>query len=115
MPTAKSVKGQTGRLRIQPKPVETKGHPFNFSKSLFADDGTLISDGLEDRVARFGLLMHAGTRQAVGTTLEKSKTEAMYFPASPNSESNALPEPFDISALHHIHFTSEFCYLGRLR
>jgi hypothetical protein len=55
--------------------------------------------------------MHAGTRQA-GGTLKKSKTEAMYFPASPNSELDVLPEPFDISALHHIHFTSEFCYLG---
>jgi hypothetical protein len=34
------------------------------------------------------------------------------LPASPNSEPYVLPEPFDISALHHIHFTPEFCYLG---
>jgi hypothetical protein len=55
--------------------------------------------------------MHTGTRQADGT-LEKLKTEATYFPASPNSEPDVLPEPFNISALHHIHFTREFCYLG---
>jgi hypothetical protein len=121
MPTAKSAKGQTGRLRLQPRPVKTNGCPFNFSKSLFAGDRGLIFDSPEDLVAgtsdlhahfaRFGLLMHAGTRQA-DSTLEKSKIEAIYFPAFPNSEPDVLPEPFDISALHHIHFTREFCYLG---
>jgi hypothetical protein len=37
MPTAKSAKGQNGRLRLQPDPVKTKGQSFDFSKSLFGN------------------------------------------------------------------------------
>jgi hypothetical protein len=56
--------------------------------------------------------MQAGTTKA-GDSFEKSKTEAMHFPANPNSElSDILPEPFYISALHCIHFTLELCHLG---
>jgi hypothetical protein len=40
--------------------------------------------------------------------------KSMHFPASPNSELShgVLPDSFQISTLHHIHFSHEFCYLG---
>jgi hypothetical protein len=118
MPTAsQSAKGQTGNWTPSSSTqTGREGRPFNFSKSFFADKGALIFGSLEDLVAgasnlhahfaRFGLLMHAGTRQA-DRTFEKSKTMHL-LPASPNYEPDVLPEPFDISALRHIYFTREF-------
>jgi hypothetical protein len=94
-----------------------KGSPLiSPNRFLATDDGALVFDSLDDLVAgasnlhahfaRFGLLMHAGTRQA-DRTFEKSKTMHL-LPASPNYEPDVLPEPFDISALRHIYFTREF-------
>ena len=69
-----------GRLLKQPAPAKTKGVPFHFGKSMFADDTMYILSsrpGLETLCAaifhhmrRFGLLMHAGTLDENGNHIK---------------------------------------------
>jgi hypothetical protein len=72
-----------GQLLKQPAPAKTKGVPFHFGKSMFADNATYILSSrpeLETLCAaifhhmhRFGLLMHAGT-------LDENQTKSMPSP-----------------------------------
>jgi hypothetical protein len=60
-----------GRLLKQPAPAKTKGVPFHFGKSMFADDAAYILSSRRElemlcttifhHMHYFGLLMHAGT------------------------------------------------------
>jgi hypothetical protein len=100
MPTVKLAKGQNGCLCLQPAPVKRLGliFPYRFFPIFDSlDDLVAGASDFPAHFACFGLLMHAGTRQA-GGTLEKLKTKSIYFPASPNFEPNVLPEPFNISS-----------------
>ena len=74
-------------------PTKTKGLPFHFGKSMFADDTAyllLSRDDLQElcptilhHMHRFGLLMHVSSLDENGNHLTESKTKAMYFPAHP--------------------------------
>jgi hypothetical protein len=84
-----------GRLLKQPAPAKTKGVPFHFGKSMFADDATYIVSSRQElemlcatifhHMRHFGLLMHAGTLDENGNHQMKSKTEAMFIPAPHDS------------------------------
>ena len=75
---------QKGRLLSQNP--RAKGTPFTFSSSFYVDDSFFLFQTksqleeavieLERQFARFGLIMHLGTPNV------RSKSEAMYFPAS---------------------------------
>jgi hypothetical protein len=59
------------QLLKQPVPAKTKGVPFHFSKSMFADNATYILSSPQEletlcatifhHMCHFGLLMHAST------------------------------------------------------
>jgi hypothetical protein len=60
-----------GQLLKQPAPAKTKGAPFHFGKSMFADDAAYILSSRQElemlcaaifhHMHHFGLLMRAGT------------------------------------------------------
>jgi hypothetical protein len=113
-----------GRLTTQPAPNKTKGQSFYLPGLLFVDDGAFVFETHEDtqkgaefirnHMARFGLLMHVGTKNDDGS-LNASKTEAMYFPASPGNykPKNELPPDLIFGdGILHVHYCREFKYLG---
>jgi hypothetical protein len=65
---------------------------------------------------RFGLLMHVGSLDPNGTRTMKSKTEAMFFPATTISTAAHAAATTDIifgdQNQYYISFTDEFQYLG---
>ena len=121
-PTSTSTRG---RIRNQPRPQHTRGVSFNLLDILFVDDTALIAATYEEltivaaelhaHFRRFGLLMHVGTLNADGTW-EKSKTEAMFFPANVKaSQADTLdPPPPAVfpDGRHRIEYTTVFRYLG---
>jgi hypothetical protein len=84
---------------------------------IFESHADLVSETSDQHTnfARFSLRMHAGTPKT-GGSFEKSKSEAIYLPASPKTELShgALPDPFQISTMHRIHFIYEFYNLGSI-
>ena len=83
-PSAKDPNKQKGRLSKQP--TQSKGNTIEVDNLLYVDDGAFICTNLESlksltqalftHFAKFGLKMH------VGTTTEKSKSVAVFFPAT---------------------------------
>jgi hypothetical protein len=111
------------RLLKQPAPAKTKGVPFHFSKSMFADDATYILSSRPElemlcaaifhHMRRFGLRMHAGTLDENGNHQTKSKTEAMFIPAHPMTQEDIDANTTDIVfGTQYVPFTQEFQYLG---
>jgi hypothetical protein len=78
--------------------------------------GAISSQELPTYTRTLPTLVYLCTLVQPRRSSEKSKTEAMHFPSSPNAElsHDVRPDPFQISILHHIHFTHEFCYLGSI-
>ena len=112
-----------GRLLKQPAPTTTKGVPFHFGKSMFADDTAYLLSSREEveklscaifhHMRRFGLLMHAGSLDENGTHKTKSKTEAMFFPArSMTQEELDIATADIVFGNQYVPFTQEFKYLG---
>ena len=120
------------------------GTPFDFWRSLYADDGAFIYASRDEMIRgtsllhthfkRFGMLMHTGTIETATCKGSKSKTEAMYFPSvstirdhmriCKESDDPCSLEQFtadkwaDFSLLgvegEYISFTNQFCYLGTI-
>jgi hypothetical protein len=112
-----------GRLLKQPAPAKTKGVPFHFGKSMFADDAAYILSSRQElemlcaaifhHMRHFGLLMHAGTLDENGNHQTKSKTEAMFIPAHPMTQEDIDAATTDIVfGTQYVPFTQEFQYLG---
>jgi hypothetical protein len=112
-----------GRLLKQPAPAKTKGVPFHFGKSMFADDAAYILSSRQEletlcaaifhHMRHFGLLMHAGTLNENGNHQTKSKTEAMFIPAHPMTQEDIDAATTDIVfGTQYVPFTQEFQYLG---
>ena len=112
-----------GRLNLQPKPNTTKKNQssFQIDNLLYIDDGAFLFESLDDlksatqtihdHFSKFGLQMHSGTKN------QKSKTEAMYIPASLMAASckSTLPLEFKINGeVNTIHFANKFKYLGSI-
>ena len=110
-------------MRLQPAPAKTKGTIFDLLLTLFVDDTAMIADTRDDLILaadelrtlfrRFGLLMHVGERNPDGTWT-KSKTEALFCPASaPENADDAVPEPAVLpGGQFRVEYTKEFKYLG---
>jgi alpha-galactosidase/6-phospho-beta-glucosidase family protein len=87
-----------------------------FHPLLFVDDSTFFfetlytmengAQNIHDHYARFRLVMHAGRGD------KKSKTKAMYEPATLNQEPIREGMRIDLRGGSHIHFTKKFKYLG---
>ena len=81
-PSNKDPSKQKGRLTKQP----TKGSTIEVDNLLYVDDGAFVCTNPQSlktliqavftHLAKFGLIIH------VGTTTEKSKSVAMFFPAT---------------------------------
>ena len=113
---------QRGRIRNQPQPQRTQGISFELVDALFVDDTAVVASSYDDlthaavelheHFRRFGLLMHVGTLLEDGTW-EKSKTEAMFFPANTSGTDGAVPPPALFpDGQHRIEYTAVFRYLG---
>lgn len=123
--THKNTASCPGRMLQQPNPARTKGTTFYFGKSIFVDDTAFIHDNRADAQAaagklrihfrRFGLLMHVGEITPDGARTV-SKTEVMYFPASPKSPEELSSAKADIVFGHnnqfYLPFADTFKYLG---
>jgi hypothetical protein len=114
-----NLKSQKGRLLSQNS--KAKGTPFSFNSCFYIDDSFFLFQSkqqlhqavieLDKHFARFGLIMHLGNPST------KSKSEAMFFPASlkqakEDLSNNTLPENLLLPNNKHIHFTNKFKYLG---
>ena len=116
-----SSKSQNGRLLSQN--TTAKGSPFSFNTSFYVDDSFFLFHSrselhqaitqLDKHFSRFGLIMHLGSNSI------KSKSEAMFFPASLKQarhdfENNILPDDIILSDNKKVHFVNKFKYLGSL-
>ena len=114
-------KSQKGRLLSQN--TTAKGSPFFFNSSFYVDDSFFLFNSrselhqaiieLDKHFSRFGLIMHLGSNTV------KSKSEAMFFPASLKQarhdfENNILPSDILLSDTKKVHFTNKFKYLGSI-
>ena len=118
-PSDKNPKKQKGRLTKQP--TQSKGTTIEVDNLLYVDDGAFVCTNLDSlktltqalfaHLAKFGLKMH------VGTAAEKSKSVAMYFPATlketqeQNKSKNLLPDIKLNNNTNLIHFVQNFKYL----
>ena len=94
---------------------------FGFWSSLFADDCALMFESRSDLIKgsnyiyhhlrRFGLLMHIGNKHTTPPT--PSKTEAVFFPGSRQTQEDGDTSNFDV-ADGFVSFTDEFRYLGSI-
>jgi hypothetical protein len=94
------------RLLKQPAPAKTKGVPFHFGKSMFADDATCILSSQQEletlcatifhHMHHFGLLMHAGTLDGNSNHQTKSKMETMFILACPMNQEDIDAATTDI-------------------
>ena len=94
---------------------------FDFWSSLFADDCALMFESRSDLIKgsnyiyhhlrRFGLLMHIGNKHTTPPT--PSKTEAIFFPGSRQTQEDGGTSNFDV-ADGFVSFTDEFKYLGSI-
>ena len=96
---------------------KNKGEDFKFDKSCFADDCALLYDNRTDAEVNmsisFNHFLRFGLRIHIGRNGGKSKTEAMYFPASPKPpEELAVSKANIIIADGYITFADSFQYLG---
>ena len=110
------------RLRCQPNPARTKGKLLKVSELFFVDDGAFLFSNREDlqkgveaihkHFVRFGQIMHIGKINEDNTRM-KSKTVAMYFPATrKESETDAL-QCIKYSE-YYVLFVKQFTYLGSI-
>ena len=113
---------QKGRLTKQP--TQSKGNTIKVDNLLYVDDRAFVCTNLQSlktliqalftHLAKFGLIIH------VGTTTEKSKSVAMYFPATlkerqeQNKNKNLLPDITLNNNTNFIHFVQNFKYLGSI-
>ena len=112
---------QKGRLLGQSS--KAKGTPFSFNSSFYVDDSFFLFQSkeqlhqaiieLDKHFARFGLIMHLGSSKI------KSKSEAMFFPASLKQakeefDHNILPDKLLLPNDKNIHFVNKFKYLGSI-
>ena len=110
-----------GRLISQN--TSAKGSPFEFVSSFYVDDSFFVFETrqelqqatieLNEHFARFGLIMHLGNE----TT--KSKSEAMFFPASlkqarSDQANDHVPEELILPNNKKVHFVNRFKYLGSI-
>ena len=121
-PSNKNPDKQKGRLTRQP--TQSKGDTVQIDNLLYVDDGAFVCTTLESltslaqalfsHLAKFGLKMH------VGTAAEKSKSVAMYFPATlkktqeQNKIKSLLPDIKLNNNTNLIHFVQDFKYLGSI-
>mmetsp|Transcript_17850 Transcript_17850/g.25416 ORF Transcript_17850/g.25416 Transcript_17850/m.25416 type:complete len:183 (+) Transcript_17850:1795-2343(+) len=121
-PSNKNPDKQKGRLTRQP--TQSKGDTVQIDNLLYVDDGAFVCTTLESltslaqalfsHLAKFGLEMH------VGTAAEKSKSVAMYFPATlkktqeQNKIKSLLPDIKLNNNTNLIHFVQDFKYLGSI-
>ena len=121
-PSNKDPSKQKGRLTRQP--TQSKGDTVQIDNLLYVDDGAFVCTTLESltslaqalfsHLAKFGLKMH------VGTAAEKSKSVAMYFPATlkktqeQNKIKSLLPDIKLNNNTNLIHFVQDFKYLGSI-
>ena len=108
-------------MQLQPAPHKTKGRVFELLQALFVDDQAVLASTREElalaaselrlHLKRFGLLMHVGEKNPDGTWT-KSKTEAIFFPATPQPE-QATPQPAVFpDGRHRVEHTDSFKHLG---
>ncbi len=109
-----------GLLLRQQKPQKiNKGtNEFQFLGPLFVDDCAFLLNSyaeaqmaakeVKKHLSRFGLIMHVG----IGD--KKSKTEAMFIPASYDNDTPRIPDIIKIPDGTNVHFTNEFKYLGAI-
>jgi len=121
-PSNKDPGKQKGRLVKQP--TQSKGNTVQIDNLLYVDDGafvcttlgnlTNLTQALFSHLAKFGLKMH------VGTATEKSKSVAMYFPATlkeaqeQNKTKSLLPDIKLNNNTNCIHFVQDFKYLSSI-
>jgi hypothetical protein len=118
-PKNKSVKGMNGRLVGQP--TASIGTPFNFNNCFYVDDSVFLTEKLEDLKTIIPILMkqfeRLGLQMHVGCGNMKSKTEAMFFPASLKEANKlrtekSLPDDIQLPNDQFVQCTSQFKYLG---
>ena len=121
-PSNKNPDKQKGRLTKQP--TQSKENTIEVDNLLYVDDGAFVCTTLESLAnltqALFTHLAKVGLKMHVGTTAEKSKSVAMYFPATlketqeQNKTKNILPDIELNNSTNFIHFVQDFKYLGSI-
>jgi hypothetical protein len=111
----------TRKGRLLSQNTKAKGSTFNFSSSFYIDDSYFCfqtkqelqhaTTELSAHFARFGLTMH------VGSSTSKSKSEAMFFPASLKQaktevSNGTLLDNLDLPEGKRVHFVHKFKNLG---
>jgi Reverse transcriptase (RNA-dependent DNA polymerase) len=106
--------------KMTTRPTRKTLPTMTFSRSLFADDSAFLFTHREDAIqgmrtvvrcfANFGLQVHLGN----GT--DRSKTEAMFFPAPLSTQSTKHCETtaFDVLPGKSVSYCERFTYLGSL-
>jgi hypothetical protein len=111
----------TCKGRLLSQNTKAKGSSFSFSSSFYIDDSFFCfqtrqelhqaTADLNNHFARFGLIIHIGSNTA------KSKSEAMFFPATLKQAklevlNNIMPEDLTLPNDKKVHFMHKFKYLG---
>lgn len=122
-PNNKNGNLQTSKGRLLGQNTKAQGSPFIFNSSLYIDDSLFCFQTRQElhqatiklnaHFARFGLTMH------VGSNASKSKSEAMFFPASLKQAKqevadNVLLEDLTLPGGKTVHFVHKFKYLGSI-
>jgi len=119
-PKNKNGNLQTSKGRLLGQNTKAQGSPFIFNSSLYIDDSFFCFQTRQElhqatiklnaHFAHFGLTMH------VGSNASKSKSGAMFFPASLKQAKqevavNVLPEDLTLPGGQTVHFVHKFKYL----
>ena len=122
-PENKNGNLQTSKGRLLGQNTKAQGSPFNCNSSLYVDDSFFCFQTRQElhqatielnaHFAHFGLIMH------VGSNASKSKSEAMFFPASLKQAKQEiadgiLPKDFTLPSGKMVHFVHKFKYLGSI-
>ena len=122
-PENKNGNLSTCKGRLLSQSSTAKGKPFYFNSSFYVDDSFFIFQTrhellqtiiqLDKHFSRFGLIMHLGSEKS------KSKSEAMFFPASlkqakNESDNNILPADLLLPNNKKVHYVTKFKYLGSI-
>ncbi len=117
-PENKNGKAETAKGRLVNQNTKAKGVAFELQSSFYVDDSFFVFQNkdelheaagvLNNHFTRLGLKMHLGSDSS------KSKSEAMYFPASLKEAKMQTELPGDLTFPDgsRIHFTKSFKYLG---